>query len=159
MMALPPAAGQRVAYGEDAEAVVRAIFGLTAGVGALAAAATVAIGQLPFTAPPTLVLLICLLFGSSLMVAGSGAASVWLVLLPAAPGEALLVPLTMIVFCLTIGIGPERLLAWLARDATPTVGGVVSGEGWIEEDVRCMDPSFGLRPSANVDRDRPNVHD
>jgi len=133
-MRLPTAAGHRTAYGEDAEAAVRAVFGLTAGVGGLSAAVAAATDQLPLTAIPTLVLLACLLGGVPIFVAAYAAASVWLVIVPAAPGEALLVPLTMIVVCLAIALGPDRLLSWIARDAAPAPSQADGEEGWIEED-------------------------
>jgi len=135
-MRLPAALGHRTPYGEDAEAAVRAVLGLTAGVGGLSAAVAAATDQVPFTALPTLVLVACLLGGSaSILVAAYAAASVWLILAPAASGEALLVPVAMIVLCLSIALGPERLLSWLARDAAPTADRA-AGEGWIEEDSR-----------------------
>jgi hypothetical protein len=135
-MRLPMAAGPHTAYGEDAEAAVRALFGLTAGVGGFAAVIALVAGQLPLTAIPTLVLIGCLLFGAPVVVAAYGAASVWLVLLPAAQGEALLVPLAMIVLCLAVAVGPDRLLSWLWRDATPVSDDGSAGEGWIEEEPR-----------------------
>jgi hypothetical protein len=135
-MRLPMAAGPHSVYGEDAEAAVRALFGLTAGVGGFAAVIALVAGQLPLTAIPTLALVGCLLFGASVVVAAYGAAIVWLVLLPAADGEALLVPLTMIVLCLAVAVGPDRLLSWLARDAAPGSEDDSAAEGWIEEEPR-----------------------
>lgn len=134
-MRLPTATSHRTPYGEDAEAAVRAVLGLTAGVGGLSAAVAVATDQVPFTALPTLVVVACLLGGASILVAAYAAASIWLVLAPTASGEALLVPVAMIVLCLAIALGPERLLSWLARDAAPTADRA-AGEGWIEEDPR-----------------------
>ena len=135
-MRLSMAAGQHTAYGEDAEAAVRALFGLTAGVGGFAAVIALAAGQVPFTALPTLALVGCLLVGAPIVVAAYAAASVWLVLLPAAPGEALLVPLTMIGLCLAVAVGPDRMLSWLARDAAPPSSGDRGDQGWIEEEPR-----------------------
>ena len=135
-MRLPMAAGSHSAYGEDAEAAVRALFGLTAGIGGFAAVIALVAGQLPLTAIPALGLVGCLLFGTSVVVAAYVAATVWLVLLPAAQGEALLVPLTMIVLCLAVAVGPDRLLSWLARDAAPGSEDDGAGEGWIEEEPR-----------------------
>ena len=130
------AAGPHTAHGEDAEAAVRALFGLTAGIGGFAAVIALAAGQLPLTAIPTLALIGCLLVGARVVIAAYGAASVWVVLLPAASGEALLVPLTMIVLCLAVAVGPDRLLSWLARDAAPGSVGGSAEEGWIEEAPR-----------------------
>jgi len=135
IMRLPLAAHPRTAYGEDAEAAVRAVFGLTVGVGGLAAAMAAAAGELPLVALPTVALLGLLLFGASIVGAAYAAGGVWLVLLPLAPGEALLVPLTMIVLCLAIAFGPDRLLGWVARDlqGTPPAEPPATPEGWIEE--------------------------
>ena len=128
------AARRRTAYSEDAEAVVRALFGLSAGVGGFAAAGAASTGQLPLIAVPTLALLGCLLMGAPIVAAASAAASIWLTLLPTVSGEGLLVPVTMMVLCLAIAVGPDRLLAWAARDAAPGSGPPVTEEGWIEED-------------------------
>ena len=127
------ATGRRTAYSEDAEAVVRALFGLTAGVGVFAIAGAVSAGQAPLIAIPTLALLGCLLLGASIAPAASAAAGTWLILLPSVSGEGLLVPVTMIVVCIAIAVGPDRLLAWVARDATPTPVAPVADVGWIEE--------------------------
>ncbi len=43
-------------------------------------------------------------------------------------------PLTMIVVCLALAVGPDRLLSWLARDAAPGSAPRVEDRGWIEED-------------------------
>jgi hypothetical protein len=65
---------------------------------------------------------------------------VWATLLPSAQDEALLAPLAMMVLCLAIAIGPERLLSWVGRDA---VGHGDADDrastGWIEEDGRPVD--------------------
>jgi hypothetical protein len=128
------ATGPRTAYGEDAEAVVRALFGLTAGVGAFATAGAVSTGELPLIAIPTLALLGSLLLRTSIVVAASAAASVWLILLPMVSGEGLLVPAMMLVMCVAIAVGPDRMLAWAASDAAPALDPPAPGGGWIEED-------------------------
>jgi hypothetical protein len=123
----------RTAYGEDAEAIVRALLGLTIGVGGFATAGDVSTGQLPLIVVPTLAVLVCLLVGASIALAASAAAGTWLILLPTVSGEGLLVPLTMMVVCIAIAVGPDRLFAWVARDATPTPVAPLSDVGWIEE--------------------------
>ena len=127
------ATGRRTAYSEEAEAVVRALFGLTVGVGAFAIAGAVSTGQAPLIAIPTLALLGCLLVGASIALAGSAAAGTWLILMPSVSGEGLLVPMTMMIACLAIAVGPDRLFAWVARDATPTPVAPLTDVGWIEE--------------------------
>jgi len=125
-------ADPRSAHGEEAEGVMRAIFGLTAGVGLMAAVIAAAADQPPLIAVPTLVLIGCLCV-SALGARAYAAAGVWLVLAPAAPGEAMLVPLAMILLCVAIAVGPDRLLAWVARDAAPEGGDGSAHEGWIED--------------------------
>ena len=128
------AANRRTAYGEDAEAVVRALLGLTIGVGGFATAGAVSTGELPLIVVPTLAVLGCLLIGASIALAASAAAVTWLILLPSVSGEGLLVPMTMMVACIAIAVGPDRLLSWVARDATPTPVAPLPDVGWIEED-------------------------
>ncbi|MGH2385019.1 MAG: hypothetical protein ACRDGB_08235 [Candidatus Limnocylindria bacterium] len=128
------AAHQGTTYGEGAEAAVRAIFGLTAAVGTMAAAMAAVTGQLPLIALPTLVLLGWLVVGAPVAGAAYAGAAVWLVLAPTAQGEALLAPLAMVVLCIAIALGPERVLAWLSRDAAPAVDSVGDDHGWIEDE-------------------------
>lgn len=132
-MGVPTDAQPHATYGEDAEAVVRAALGLTVGVGAVSAAASAASGELPLMAAPILVLTGCLL-ARAVAMAAYAAAAAWLLILPVAPGEALLVPGTMIVVCLAIALGPERLFTWMVRDATPEYRPAApADDGWIEE--------------------------
>ena len=128
------AAGRRTAYGEDAQAVVRALLGLTAGAGAFAAAAAASTGQLPLIGLPTLALLGFLLARAPIAWPASAAVGVWVLLLPTASGEGILVPLAMIVACLALALGPDRLLSWVAVDAAPGSVPRVDDRGWIEED-------------------------
>jgi hypothetical protein len=59
---------------------------------------------------------------------------VWAALLPSANGEALLAPIAMIVLCLAIAIGPDRLSSWVGRDGSGSARtGPEAEEGWIEE--------------------------
>jgi hypothetical protein len=129
-----PMAAHRTAYGDDADALVRLVFGLTIAVGTVATAMIAATGDVPLLGLPTLVLLAWLVAGASVAGAAWAAAAVWLVLAPIARGEALLAPLAMFVLCLAIALGPERLLSWLAHDLAP--GRAAADEGWIEADER-----------------------
>ncbi|MDQ3689232.1 MAG: hypothetical protein M3406_04205, partial [Chloroflexota bacterium] len=113
-----PTVQQPSTQGEDGEAVVRAVFALTAAVGGMLAGIAGAGDQPPLLALPTIVLIGCLCLGR-LTIAAYVAASVWLALLPLASGDALLAPLSMVLACLGIAIGPDRFVGWLARDATP----------------------------------------
>ncbi|MGQ0609412.1 MAG: hypothetical protein ACT4OQ_13260 [Chloroflexota bacterium] len=133
-MRVRAAAHHGTAYGEDAEAVVRAVLGLTAGVGTLAAAMAALTGQLPLVGLPTLVLMGWLVAGAAVAGAAYAGAVVWLVLAPTAHGEALVAPLAMVVICLVIALGPERFASWVARDAAPAVTSVDDDHGWIEDE-------------------------
>lgn len=131
-----PMTAHRTSDGEDAEAVVRAIFGLTAAVGAVGTAMFAATGQLPLIGLPTLLLIGCLAVGAPVAGAAFVAAGVWLVLAPTAHGEGLLAPLAMVLLCVAIAVGPERFLSWLGQDVAPGPGGAAADEGWIEADER-----------------------
>ncbi len=113
------------------------MLGLTVGVGAMAAAIGAATEQpIAVIAAPTLVLLVTILRGR-VPLAGWAGVAVWATLLPSAHDEALVAPLAMIVLCLAIAIGPERLLSWVHRDAVGRTGpGARGPQGWIEEDGR-----------------------
>lgn len=125
---------------EEAAAGARVVLAFTIGVGAMASAMGAATSQpIVVIAAPTLMLLVALVRGS-VPLAGWAGVAVWATLLPSAHDEALLAPLAMIVLCLAIAIGPDRMLAWLDRDA---VGRHEVGDGhprgWIEEDGRPVD--------------------
>lgn len=120
---------------EEAAAAARVVLGLTIGVGGIAGIMGAGIGQpLVVVALPTLALVIALLLGA-VPLAGWAGAAVWAVLLPSAHGEAILAPMAMILLCLAIAIGPDRLTSWIGRDVAGRHG--TDGrqpEGWIEED-------------------------
>ena len=129
--------GRRTVYGEDAEAAIRALLGLTIAVGGLLSLMAVATDGVPWTALSTLVLLGLLVGRAPIEWAAWAALSVWLMLLPSTPLEALIAPLSMIAICLAVALGPERLLSWLSRDVTaspPSSAG--AQEGWIEDEPR-----------------------
>jgi hypothetical protein len=130
------ATGSPVTYGEDAVAAIRALFGLTGAVGGLLAVMGLAVGDVPFIAVPTLALLGCLMTRAPLEWAGWAAFGVWVMLVPSTPGEALVAPLAMIVTCLAIVLGPDRMAAWITRDATASPRSNPVQDGWIEEEPR-----------------------
>jgi hypothetical protein len=138
--------GSQTAVSEEAVAAARVVLGLTVGVGGMAAGIGAATGAtVPFVALPTLVLVICLGWiavterwrDRAVSLAGLAGVGVWAVLLPEAHGEAMLAPLSMIVLCLAIALGPDRLLAWIGRDIrgrpAPEAPEAPASEGWIEE--------------------------
>ncbi|MEO5986665.1 MAG: hypothetical protein ABIW50_08990 [Candidatus Limnocylindria bacterium] len=82
---------------------------------------------------PAALMVIAMVRGSVRIAAWIGLA-IWVMVLPAARGEALIAPLAMIALCAVIAIGPGRLGAWIARDATGGEGPPAARDrGWIEE--------------------------
>jgi hypothetical protein len=136
------------AVGEDTQALARFVFGLTLGVGTMAAVIAALSGQpMVVIAVPTMLLAVVLhrWRGDTLPhpAGGYAAAVVWLVLATAARGDTFVVPLAMAAICLAFAIGPERVAAWLGRqwlragrEPDVTGAGTSSTAGWIEEDGR-----------------------
>ena len=116
-------------------AAARIVLGLTVAVGGMAAL----IGwgneaSIVVIALPVLVLVAAVVRGA-VSVAGWAGVAVWATLLPSAHGEALLAPIAMIVLCLAIAIGPERLGSWIGRNVSGRRDSEESQPaGWIEED-------------------------
>jgi hypothetical protein len=125
---------------EEAGAAARVVLGLTVAVGFLAAAMGLAAeGPVMVIGLPTLVLLFAIVRGIVPLAAWAGVA-VWATLLPSAHDEALLAPIAMIVLCLAIAIGPDRMLAWIGRDVVGRPDADArQPQGWIEEDGRQVD--------------------
>jgi hypothetical protein len=130
----------RTPVSEEAAAAARVVLGLTVGVGGMAAVMGAAVAEpIVVVGLPTIVLIAAIIRGAT-SFAGWCAVAVWATLLPSAHGEAILAPLAMIVLCLALAIGPDRLLAWIGRD----LGGRAPGDeppaqGWIEEGGRQVD--------------------
>ena len=125
---------------EEAVAAARVVLGLTIGVGAMAAIMGAGSDQLLVVIViPTIVLAVAVM-RAAVPLAGWAGAAVWAVLLPSAHGEAILAPLAMVVLCLAIAIGPDRLTSWVGQD----FAGLHEGDGrvpdgWIEEDGHPVD--------------------
>ena len=130
----------RTPVSEEAEAVARVVLGLTVVVGAMAA--LIGWGSeepIALVALPALVLAIAIVFGK-VPLAGWAGVAVWATLLPAVHGEAILAPIAMIVPCLAIAIGPDRLGSWVSRNvAGRREAEDRQPEGWIEEDGHPVD--------------------
>lgn len=125
---------------EEAVAAARVVLGLTVGVGVMAAAFGLATeGPITVIGLPTLVLLFAIV-RRVVTLAGWAGVAVWATLLPSAHDEALLAPIAMIVLCLAIAIGPERMLAWIGHDVAGRHDAEArQPQGWIEEDGRPVD--------------------
>ncbi len=134
---------------EEGRAAARTLLATTAAIGGMVTLIDLAVGSLPVVALPSLALVVGLigvwLAGWTVALTratGWAAAAVWLVLVPTAPGEAILVPLAMTAICASVAIGPGRVLAWAMADAAGRAparideagagnGSAVSG--WIED--------------------------
>jgi hypothetical protein len=122
---------RRSPVSEEAAAAARLVLGLSVAVGSMAAAmGAVSDNAIVLVAVPVMALAIALARGI-VPLAGWAGAAVWAAILPSATGEALLAPIAMIVLCLAIAIGPDRLSSWVGRDLAGS--GARSPEGWIEE--------------------------
>ena len=125
----------RTPVSEEAAAAARVVLGLTVAVGGLAALiGWVNDDSIAVIALPVLVLLLAIVRGA-ISVAGWTGVAVWATLLPSAHGEALLAPIAMMVLCLAIAIGPDRLGSWVGRNvAVRHAADEPQPAGWIEED-------------------------
>lgn len=145
-------AARAPAVGEDRQALARFIFGLTLGVGAMAAGAGGLTGQPSVVvAVPAGILAVALWTwrgdGMPHPAAGWAGAAVWLVLATLTHDDTALVPLGMAAICAAYAIGPDRVFAWVSaqwmrdEDAPPDASGAAElnaddQPGWIEEDGR-----------------------
>ena len=125
---------------EEVAAAARVVLALTLGVGAMGAAmAAAANDPIAIIGVPSAVLAFALM-RHAVAVAGWAGVAIWLVLLPAASGEAMLAPLVMVALCLAVAIGPDGLLAWIGRNVAGRRAPEPRGpDGWIEEDGRPVD--------------------
>lgn len=119
---------------EEAVAATRVVLALTAAVGGMAGAISLAAGgPIGWIVVPVAALLLAGI-GHSRQVAAACGAVVWAGLLPQAHAEAMLGPLLMVVACVAIAVGPERLAAIVARDFRgDRADESQASVGWIEE--------------------------
>ena len=139
-MALATRRRSRSPVSEEVAAAARVVLALTVGVGAMGAAMGAAAGDpIAIIGLPSAVLALALI-RNAVAAAGWAGVAVWLVLVTAARGEAILAPLVMVVLCLGVAIGPDGLLAWIGRNvAARRTPGPRGPDGWIEEDGRPVD--------------------
>lgn len=132
-------AGSRASEWPDSEGaigVVRLVLALSAAVGGMLTLIGLASGGLGVLfALPTVLMVVAMARGAVRMAARIGAV-LWIALLPAAPGEAIIAPMAMIGLCVAIAVGPGRLLDWIGRDAVGRSSEADAVGGWIEDDVR-----------------------
>jgi hypothetical protein len=115
-MAVPQSRAALATRSEEAAAATTIVLGLSAAVGGMAGGIGLVSGSaLGWLVVPTAVLLASLLTGRVIGAAWSGVV-LWAGLLPYAHADAMFGPLLMIVACLAIALGPDRLLAIVLRD-------------------------------------------
>ena len=129
-VAVSPARRQR---GDDADAAYRAVMAVTAASCAMIAVFDLVAGSLAFTAAPTVILLVGVARGSSIVSGWSGVA-VWGAVLGMASGLAVVAPLLMIVLCLAFAVGPDRLLDWVRDEWNGRESRARPAQGWIEDE-------------------------
>lgn len=133
-MAIPAVAtGARRQRSEEADALFGAVMALTAASGGMIAAFEALDGNLPVLLLPTIGLLAGLARREPTLSAWS-AVLIWAMVLPMAPGVAILAPALMGVACLAFAIGPDRLLDWVHDEWIGRMGGEAAEVGWIEEE-------------------------
>lgn len=140
-MAAPHIRSVPAARSEEGAAATTIALGLSAAVGGMAGGIGLINGsELGWLVLPTIGLLAGLGIGRRVLAAWAGLA-LWVGILPHASADAMLGPILMIVVCLAIAIGPDRLLAIVRRDLTdraPPSDGRSAPEpavpaGWIED--------------------------
>lgn len=118
---------------EEAAAATRLVLGLSAAVGGMAGGIGLVAGEpMGWLTMPTAVLVVALATRAT-AIAGWAAAVMWAGILPEAHAEAMIGPLAMLVSCVTIAIGPSRLLSLVRRDLRGRPGDRSRDSAWIEE--------------------------
>jgi hypothetical protein len=124
--------------GEGERAASSVVLAVTAAVGAMLVLLGAVNGVWSPIVVPTAALLVCI--ARRAPVAGAWCAlAAWVTLLPLASGIGPVAPLLMIVTCLALAIGPDRVTTWAethirlgpaAAETDP------ASAGWIEDDPR-----------------------
>ena len=124
---------ERTDTSEERTAATRLVLGLSGAVGGIAGVIGVVGGQsTAWLLVPTVALLGGLVARSTPVAAWAGV-GLWLLVLPHAHAEGMLGPLIMLVGCLALAVGPERLAAMVARDWHGTRPAEPEPSGWIED--------------------------
>ncbi len=133
-MAIPAAATRaRQQRSEEADALYGVVVAITAASGGMIAGFAALDGELPIIAAPTAALLVGMARRFLPLSAWSGLA-VWALVLPLAPGMAMLAPIMMGLACLAFAIGPDRLLDWVHHEWIGRMGDEPVDVGWIEDE-------------------------
>jgi hypothetical protein len=123
----------RRAASEEAIAVTRLVLGLSAAVGGMAGGIGLLAGQpMGWLIVPAAILTTGLITGFARVAAWAGVV-LWAGILPEAHAEAMLGPMLMALACVTIAIGPSRLLSFLRQDVHGRAVEAPADGAWIEE--------------------------
>ena len=121
---------------EEWRAARGVLVAVTAGTGGMLTLFGIASGAIPLALVPTVALVLGERVGWSDRVIGWAGAAIWLTIVPAAHGEALLAPLAMALAWVAVAVGPERLGTWVAADWNgPAPAPSPAAAGWIEDDL------------------------
>ena len=126
--------------GEAEIAAASVVLALTATVGGMVALLTAVQGGVALIALPTAALLVCMARHDTVASAWWALAA-WAALLPMAISMGILAPALMMVVCLGLAIGPDRVAGWVQerlRVSPPPAdpGSAPESVGWIEDDPR-----------------------
>jgi hypothetical protein len=133
-MAIPAAAtGARRQRSDEADALYGVVMALSAASGGMIAGFEALDRTVPIMVLPTVGVLVGLA-RRSLPLTTWSAVLVWAIVLPMAPGVAILAPMLMGVVCLAFAIGPDRLIDWIHDEWIGRMGNESVEAGWIEED-------------------------
>jgi hypothetical protein len=123
----------RASGSEEGDALYGAVMAVTAATGGMLALFDGAGHELPLTAAPAIVMLVAVA-GRKVTAGAWAAVAVWVLVLPLAPGLAILAPVSMILVCAAFAIGPGRLIDWVRDDWIGGDQGSALDAGWIEDD-------------------------
>ncbi len=132
-MATPAVATTVRQRSEEVDALYGVVVALTAASGGMIAVFDAVDGRLSLIVLPTVAVVAGLARHSVPLTAWSGVA-LWLMVLPMAPGMAILAPALMVIGCLAFAVGPDRLLDWVHDEWVGRMGDEPVEVGWIEED-------------------------
>ena len=124
--------------GEEERAASSVVLAVTAAVGVMLVLLSAVHGTFAPIAVPTAALLIAMARRAPEASAWCALVA-WSTLLPMGDGTGVIAPVLMILICLALAIGPDRVLAWieahvrLGSSATTTDPQAM---GWIEDDPR-----------------------
>jgi hypothetical protein len=126
--------------GEAEIAAASVVLAVTATVGVMVVLLAAAQGTLAMIAIPTFALLVSMARHAAVPSAWWALAA-WAALVPTALGMGIVAPLLMMVVCLGLAIGPDRLADWAiermkVRPPPIEPGAGPETVGWIEDDPR-----------------------